>query len=117
MARILAILLTLTCNVALHAQTGSVTGKVTNALNKEPIPYATIVVEGTTLGGTSDDNGDYTITGLNPGIYNLKASFIGYKPVTIYEVQVRNAYPTFANVELEEVSLEMQEAIVTASLY
>ena len=59
------------------AQTGVIRGKVTNAINKEPIPYVVIVVEGTTIGGTSDDNGDYTITVLTPGIYNLNGSFIG----------------------------------------
>ena len=47
-------------------------------------------------------------------MYNLKVNFIGYKPVTIYEVQVRNANATFANIEMEEMSMEMQEAVVTA---
>ena len=99
------------------AQTGVIRGKVTNAINKEPIPYVVIVVEGTTIGGTSDDNGDYTITGLNPGIYNLKASFIGYKPVTLYEVQVTLANVKFANISMEEMSMEMQEAVVTAQAF
>ena len=99
------------------AQTGVIRGKVTNAINKEPIPYAVILVEGTTIGGTSDDNGDYTITGLTPGIYNLKASFIGYKPVTLYEVQVTLANVKFANISMEEMSLEMQEAVVTAQAF
>jgi len=114
MYRSILILLITVITCPLLAQTGAITGKVTNAINKEPIPYAVIILEGTTIGGTSDDNGDYTISGLKPGMYNLKVNFIGFKPITIYEVQVRNVNATFVNIEMEEMSLEMQEAIVTA---
>lgn len=99
------------------AQTGSITGTITNAINKDPLAYAIVIVEGTTSGATADDNGEYTITGLPPGIYNLKASFIGFKSLTIYEVQVRNAAPTFVNIELEEESVEMKEAVVKAQAF
>ncbi|MDZ4748300.1 MAG: TonB-dependent receptor [Saprospiraceae bacterium] len=114
MNRLLTLFSLLLIATSVFGQAGVIKGKVTNSINKEPIPYAVIVVEGTTIGGTSYDNGDYAITGLNPGIYNLKVSFIGYKPITIYEVQVRNVNATFINIEMEEMSLEMQEAIVTA---
>lgn len=114
MTRIFFLLNLLACFTATYAQTGVITGKATNAFNKETIPFAVIVVEGTTIGTTSDENGDYTISGLEPGMYNLKVSFIGYKPLTIYEVQVRNAIPTFVNIQLEESSVEMEAAVVTA---
>ena len=114
MTRLTLILLSFITTTSIFAQSGTIKGKVTNAINKEPISFVAITVEGTTLGGTSDDNGDYTIEGLNPGIYNLKVNFIGYKPLTIYEVQVTNANAAFVNIELEEMSTEMQEAIVTA---
>jgi hypothetical protein len=117
MYRFLLLLLLLASSAAGYAQSGVIKGRITNSINKEPIPYAVIIVEETTLGATSDDNGDYIIEGLNPGMYNLKVSFIGYKPVTVYEVQVRNANATFANIEMEEMSLEMQEAVVTAQAF
>jgi hypothetical protein len=96
------------------AQTGVIEGKITNAFNKEPIAYAIVQVEATTFGATSDENGAYTITGLNPGMYNLKVSLIGYKPITIYEVQVKSANATFSNIEMEEISTVIQEAVITA---
>jgi len=114
MNRLTTLLLCFLTTTSIFAQSGTIKGKVTNLINKEPLGYVAILVEGTTLGGTSDDNGDYTITGLTPGIYNLKVDFIGYKPLTIYEVQVTNANAEFVNIELEEMSMEMQEAIVTA---
>lgn len=114
MNRFIILLLSVFTTASVFAQSGVIKGKVTNSINKEPIGFVTIAVEGTTTGGTSDDNGDYIITGLNPGIYNLKVNFIGYKPLTIYEVQVSNANAAFVNIEMEEMSMEMQEAIVTA---
>ncbi len=114
MKRLTTLLLSLITTTSILAQSGTIKGKVTNSINKEPISFVAIGVEGTTIGGTSDDNGDYTITGLEPGIYNLKVNFIGYKPLTIYEVQVTTANAVFVNIEMEEMSMEMQEAIVTA---
>src|SRR6188508_1304996 len=114
MNRLTLLLLYFFAATSVFAQSGIIKGKVTNAINKEPIPYVPIVIEGTTRGGTSDENGEYSIAGLEPGIYNLKVEYIGYKPLTIYEVQVGNANATFVNIELEEMSTELQEAIVTA---
>ena len=101
-------------SVSLFAQTGVIQGTIINSFNKEPIAYAVTILEGTNLGATSDENGKYSIPGLTPGIYNIKASFIGFKPVTIYEVQVSNANATFVNIEMEEIPLVMQEAVITA---
>ena len=114
MNRILVFLFSYFFFSALNAQTGEIKGIVSNSINKEPIPFAVIILEGTSFGTTSDDNGNYTISGLNPGMHNLKASFVGFKPVTMYEIQVRNVNATFVNIEMEEMSMEMQEAIVTA---
>lgn len=107
-------ILFLTAIGVVNGQNGMIQGIVTNGINKEPIAFAVIGIEGTTIGTSTDENGAYTISGLQPGIYNLKASLIGYKPVTIYEIQVGNVNTTFVNVEMEEMSVEMKEAIVKA---
>lgn len=101
-------------HAVLWGQTGTIRGTVTNAINKEPIAYTVIGIEGTTIGTSTDENGTYTLSGLQPGIYNIKANFIGYKPVTIYEIQVGNVNTTFVNIQMEEMSVEMQEAVVKA---
>ncbi len=117
MHRILLILLSLLTSNILFGQTGVIQGKTTNAFNKETIPFAVIAIEGTTIGTTSDENGDYILSNLEPGMYNLKVNFIGFKPLTIYEVQVRNATPTFVHIEMEENTVQMEEAIVTAQAF
>lgn len=64
-------------SVMAFAQKGSIKGKVTDE-NNQTMPGVSVVIEGTTLGATTDASGVYTITGVNPGNYTLTAKFIGY---------------------------------------
>ena len=65
-----------------YAQQGTLSGTVTD--NVEPLIGATILVKETGAGTTSDFDGSYSLS-LDPGTYNLEASFIGY---TSQEAQV-----------------------------
>lgn len=71
-----------------YAQTGSVTGKLTDKeYNNEPLPFANVLIKGTTKGTTSDFDGLYAFNDLEVGNYTLIFSFVGYEtqeiPVTI----------------------------------
>lgn len=55
----------------------SVTGTVTDAATKQPIPGVNIIQRGTTYGTTTDANGKYTLSGLDDDAV-LVFSFIGY---------------------------------------
>ena len=59
---------------------GKVTGRVTDA-SSEILPGANVVIEGTRFGATSDSDGFYIIIGVEPGLYELKASMVGYEAV------------------------------------
>jgi hypothetical protein len=61
-----------------YAQTGRLTGKVTDAATGTPIPGATVLLEGTTIGQATDAEGRYLIIGIPPGAYNLRFSSVGY---------------------------------------
>lgn len=87
---------------AANAQTGKIYGTITNTINNEPVPFATVVLVGTGIGTISDENGAYTIDNIVPGLYNVEFSFIGYKKVTIPEIQVSNAKPVYLNVQMQE---------------
>jgi len=75
---ILIALLLFTAQFAI-AQTGVMRGKVFNKINNEAVPFANIAVQGTTTGAVADENGNYVISNLSPGLYNLEASFVGFK--------------------------------------
>ena len=80
--------------VLLLAQDGKLRGKVTDKESGEPLIGANVLVEGSTLGASTDINGEYTILSVPSGTYSLKASYIGYSPVTIANVRVNSTLTT-----------------------
>ena len=65
---------------------GTVTGRVTDAKN-EGIPGVTVVIEGSTLGSSTDIEGNYTIANVPAGPHTVVISFVGYttvrQPITV----------------------------------
>ncbi len=65
-----------------HAQaTGTVTGKV--LAGKEAGGFANVIILGTRRGAQSDDAGNFVITGVPVGSYQLKVQLTGYEPKTV----------------------------------
>ncbi|RMF55249.1 MAG: carboxypeptidase-like regulatory domain-containing protein, partial [Calditrichaeota bacterium] len=94
---------------------GKIVGIVKDANTGEPLPGVNVVVEGTTYGAATDVDGYYVILNVPVGIYDIKASFIGYKEVTLSGVRVSADITTEANFELEEAAIEGEAVVVTAS--
>ena len=72
----------------LSSQSLKVYGVITNVINNEPIPFANIIIEGTSIGTISDINGNYEILKLPAGSYNFKCSYIGYDTNIKSEIMV-----------------------------
>lgn len=51
--------------------TGSITGKLVDYTSREPIRGARIVLEHTRYKTTTDRNGEFTLSGVRPGSYQL----------------------------------------------
>ena len=97
----------------LHAgSTGKVAGKVVDRQTGEGIPGVNIILTGTTLGAATNLDGEYTILNVPPGTYELKATAIGYAPVTVREVRVNIDLTTRINIEMGEAVLELDEEVV-----
>ena len=50
---------------------GTITGKVTDELTNEPIPFANIVIQNTSTGTITDIDGNFTLSDLKPGLNNM----------------------------------------------
>ena len=105
------------CSFQLSAQTGIIKGRVFDALNNDPIMFCNVIIEGTTTGVTTDENGDYSIENLEAGLYNIEISYIGYKKKVIYEIEVTNSKPAVRDVPLEEDVESVGEVVVQASAF
>jgi len=92
------------------AQTGSLSGRVTDS-KKEGIPGATVLIEGTSLGSSSNVDGTYSIQNVPAGPHTLVISFVGYnsirRPVTVVAGQ-----NTETSADLTENTTQLSEAIV-----
>jgi len=97
------------------AQTGVVQGRVYNKINNEPIPFANIILQGTSIGAVADENGNYIISNLTPGLYNLEASFVGFKSLLITEIQITNARPAIVDFALEEEAKKLEEVVISST--
>lgn len=77
--------------------------KLTDKSNKETIPFANVVVEsgGIQSGiGTTNIDGEVMIKPLNPGKYNVKATYVGYQPVEIKDIILTVGKTAYLNVEM-----------------
>lgn len=100
---------------ALFAQRATLKGKVVDAVSNEPLPFVNIIVSGTTIGTTTDLDGNFTLTGLNPGFIRLEASFIGYRQAISPEIEVSVANASSIEIKMEEQKEQIGEVVVKAS--
>lgn len=95
-----------------HAQTGQLTGTVTDSSSGDTLPGVNIVVEGTSQGASTGADGTYTIADLEPGTYTLSASFVGYLTKTRSGVVVQAGETTQADFALAQESVGLEEVVV-----
>jgi len=96
-------------------QTSTIKGRVFNSINNEAVPFANIIIEGTSLGATSDLEGNYILTNLDPGTYSVICSFIGFKRQISFEVPVNSVRTTTLDFALVEESTTLDQVVITAS--
>lgn len=99
MDRILTFLLLLVAGLS-AAQSAVVKGSVRDATNNDPVPFAQVRIVELNIGAESDEEGNYTLENLTPGLYNFEATAFGYELGNQLEIEVSSAKVTFLNFEL-----------------
>ena len=114
---LLTIGIILSANLFVFAQSGALKGKIIDKATREPIPFANVVLEvgGTLEGGaTSDFDGNYTIKPVQPGTYELKATYVGYKTVIVQGMVINSDQIRFYDIEMESSAQQIEEFVVTS---
>jgi len=106
--------LTICAGIIYAGTTGKIAGRVIDKETGEPLPGVNILVQGTTLGSTTDIDGYYTILQVPPGTHILIVSMVGYAKITIRNVQVHIDQTTPVNVQMVSEAIEMENITVTA---
>ena len=101
--------------IGLHAQqqTGTVTGRVTDASLNRGLPDVQVLVTGTRIGAVTGPNGEYTLVGVPIGARTLTVRRIGYQ-ATIQPVTVVIGSTT-ADVALNVSAVNLSEVVVTGT--
>ena len=96
------------------AQTGKISGVITDASTGETIPGASVVIDGTQQGAATQTDGFYFINNVRPGTYTLRVSFVGYVAEVIENVRVSTGLTTTIDAQLREEAVGLDEIVVTS---
>ncbi len=96
---------------AAYAQ-GTIAGVVTDADTGDPLPTATVDIVGSQIGATADLTGNYSLPGVAPGTYSVRARFVGYLPMTRDGVVVADGATTNVDFGLRETEFGLEEVTV-----
>lgn len=91
---------------------GKIAGKVTEKDNNDPIPYANVILEGTSLGAATDEDGNYTILNIPPGLHKVTASIIGFQKITVQDVRVNVDFTTRLDFKLKTSSVDLPAVVI-----
>ena len=98
-------------NLSANEPPRQVSGCITDEKG-ETLPYANILVKGTTHGTASDLNGNYRLMITKPGEYHLIVKYAGFAP---FEQRILLKSDTTINFRLKEDVLNLNEVTVTAT--
>jgi TonB-dependent receptor len=98
----------------LSAQTGSVSGKITDEATGEGLIGANVLIQGTTRGAITDLDGNYKLEGMANGSYNLVISYVSYEQVII-RADVKKGESIVIDLKLKTAATSLGEVKVVAN--
>ena len=88
----------------LAAQSGTIKGHIKDGKTQDVMIGATVLIDGTGTGSTTDFDGNFEVQGVPAGVHTLVISSIGYTDVKIENVRVEAGKETIINTTMEEAS-------------
>ncbi len=94
--------------------TQTIRGTVIDNASNSPVLFASVVILNTNplLGTTTDTAGNFSITKVPVGRYDVQVSCVGYEPSISREVIVSSARETFLTISLKQSGLSLGEVII-----
>ena len=98
---------------SLQAQTGGITGRVSDTKGAASLPGAQVIIVGTQRAATTREDGSYRLS-VDPGRYVLRATKIGYGPV-IDTITVVAGETFTQNFSLVAAPIGLDQVVVTGT--
>lgn len=110
---LVAVILLISLPALAVAQTGTISGQVTDS-DGQPLPGANVFVSELNLGASSGADGNYAIESVPPGTHTVEARFLGFVS-TLRQVTVRTGQATTANFSLASDEVLLGAVVVTGT--
>src|SRR5437867_6321647 len=106
-----AIFIALSASLGLAQEKGAISGKVVDKKTGHAIPFATVTVVEAKRGGLTDSEGQYLVTGIPLGTYEVKVQFLGYQPLSKTGVVVTTGRPKPLDFQLVEIVVHEEKTV------
>jgi len=93
---------------------GSITGRVTDAVTGQPIAAVQVGVINSSLGSLTNDQGQYTIRGVSPGTYTVRALRVGFSERR-GSAQVTAGQAATLDLTMRAVAITLNPVVTTAT--
>ena len=100
--------------IVASAQSGTITGRVSDRNTGAPIPDAQVIVVGTQRGTRTDDAGQYRLTSIPQGSARVRALRLGYE-ASVTTVNVTSGGTATADFTLQATIARLDEVVVAAT--
>ncbi|NQT27679.1 TonB-dependent receptor [candidate division KSB1 bacterium] len=109
-------ILIIACSVPLWSgTTGKIAGEIIDQETNQLLIGTNVMIENTLFGAASGMDGYYNIINLPPGIYTMRATMMGYKPMVVENVRVSIDRTTQIHFTLTPSVVQTDEAVVVVA--
>lgn len=106
--------LMLLCATLFAGTTGKIAGTLSERGHGEPLIGASVSLVGTRLGASTGADGKYFILNVPPGVYDIRATMIGYTAVVVKNIRVEVDRTTTVDFACSPAAVDLDEIVVQA---
>lgn len=99
--------------IAVIAQTGNISGTVTDKNSLQPLPGITVNLKPGDAAKTTDSKGAFRFTDIKPGTYNLEITAVGYQAKTLNNLVITSGNENNLGIELEPSVGQLSTIVVS----
>ena len=111
--KLIRIFLLLLLPLLAFGQKGSISGQILDKQTQETLIGATVMIDSSSIGTATDIDGNYVLSDLDVGVYNVRISYIGYTDKLIGNVVVKAGETTVLNVVMDMENGLLDEIVIT----
>ncbi|MBL7839118.1 MAG: TonB-dependent receptor [Cyclobacteriaceae bacterium] len=94
---------------------GSIAGKITDEKTGEAIIGGSVLVQGTSIGTSTDIEGNFLIGSVPAGTYSLQITYVGYQNTIVPNVVVENGKRITIDAKISDATSQLEEVVITGT--